>query len=356
MLEVEEVNTHLNQSKIADECVWKDIVEYKFKKGGLSRPKGLLYPWPVLVQQLEDAGKALSECIRTIVEDADSGTYAKDKAMATTLHAIKIISECPMDLNLLKSSGMGKKVKKFLNKSTRLDFLDEPYVYSSGKDIRKTPRTTLEATLQSWKDMAADSGVKMKPNERSPGGKNGPAASILTAAKKCDSWRSLYQTLKVQDEDRRSRQGEKMRERRRRLDTVRPKIVKVRPASSRQDKIVGQASFGSGYHPSQKSSPSGNAKIRQLRMEARVTSTRRQPPSPASVAAARKQASGFGAAVAFAAVGKKVVGRRKTAPVTKSVTLAGGKRIAVPDAKSVGSTNVQKRLKMLKRGQSSFRR
>ena len=143
-----------------------------------------------------------------------------------------------------------------------------------------------------------------------------------------------------------------MRERRRRLDTVRPKIVKVRPASSRQDKILGRSSFGSGFSPTQKTAPSGNAKIRQLRMEAKVTSTRRQPPP---VAAARKQTSGFGAAVAFASVGKKVVGRRKTAPVTKSVTLAGGKRMAAPDAKSVGSANLQKRLKMLKRGQSSFR-
>jgi hypothetical protein len=355
MIEVEEVNPHLNQSKIADLYVWKDIVEYKFKKGGLSRPKGLLYPWPVLVQQLEDAGKALTDCLRLITEYAES-----QKAMASALHAIKIISESPMDLNLLKSSEMGKKVKKFLNKSTRLDFLDEPYVYSSGKDIRKTPRTTLEATLQSWKEMAADSGVKMKVNESRSGGINGhtiasPAASMLTATKKCDSWRSLYHTLRVQDEDRRSRQGEKMRERRRRLDTVRPKIVKVRPASSRQDKIIGRSSLGSGYNPSQKTAPSGSAKIRQLRMEAKVTSARRAPTS-LSVAATRKETSGFGAAVAFAAVGKKVVGRRKTAPVTKSVTLAGGKRLAVPDANHVSNANMQKRLKMLKRGQSSFRR
>ena len=352
MLELEEVNPHLNQSKIADEYIWKDIVEYKFKKGGLSRPQGLLYPWPVLVKQLEDAGKVLSDCIRIVADSAESGVDDREKAMSATLIAIKNVSESPMDLNLLKISGIGKKVKKFLSKATRLDFLDEPYIYSSGKDIRKTPRTTLESTLQSWKDMAAESGVKMKNGEKNGRTKPAPTASILTAARKCDSWRSLYQTLKVHDEDRRSRQGEKMRERRRRLDTVRPKIVKVRPASSRQDKILGRSSFGSGFSPTQKTAPSGNSKIRQLRMEAKVTSTRRQPPP---VAAARKQTSGFGAAVAFASVGKKVVGRRKTAPVTKSVTLAGGKRMAAPDAKSVGSANLQKRLKMLKRGQSSFR-
>ena len=357
MIEVEELNPHLNESKIADEYIWKDIVEYKFKKGGLSRPKGLLYPWPVLVQRLEHAGKALSNCLRLIDKDADT-EIDREKTEASAIHAIKCVSESPMDLTLLKSSGIGKKVKKLLNKSTLLDFLDEPYIYSSGKDIRKTPRTTLQATLQSWKDMAADSGVKMKDDHRT-GGKNSrpnaaPAASILTAAKKCDSWRTLYQTLKVHDEDRRSRQGEKMRERRRRLDTVRPKIVKVRPASTRQDRILGKSSIGSGYNPREQASPSGSSKIRQLRMEARTISTRRQASAPAT--AARKPAGGFGAAVAFASVGKKVVGRRKTAPITKSVILAGGKRIAVPDSKSVGSANLRKRLKMLKHGQSSFRR
>jgi len=342
-------------------CVWKDIVEYKFKKGGLSRPKGLLYPWPVLMQQLDDAGRAFNDCLALFREDSQSIADGRAKIESCTIHAIKNMTELPMDLNLLKSCGIGKRVKKFLSKSTRIDFLDEPYVYSSGKDIRKTPRTTLEVTLQSWKDMAADSGVKMKSGERRSGGKDSrstgpPMASMLSAAKKCDSWRSLYQTLKVHDEDRRSRQGEKMRERRRKLDTVRPKIVKVRHASSRQDQIVSRSSFGSGFNPSQRPVPSGGSeKIRQLRMEAKVTSTRRAAPSNASVAAARKQASGFGAAVAFASVGKKVLGKRKTAPVTKSAALAGGKRMSVPDSKRVGSANLQKRLKMLKRGQSTFR-
>jgi len=353
MVEVEEANPHLSESKVADEFIWKDIVEYKYKKGGLSRPKGLLYPWPVLVRQIDDAGKTLSDCLRLTEENADSD--GREKLEASTLYAIKCISESPMDLNLLKTSGIGKKVKKFLNKSTLLDFLDEPYIYSSGKDIRKTPRTTLQATLQSWKDMAADSGVKMKDDHRSASSPKKPAASILTAAKKCDSWRSLYHTLKVHDEDRRSRQGEKMRERRRRLDTVRPKIVKVRPASTRQDRILGKASIGSGYNPTEKASPAGSTKIRQLRMEARTISSRRQAIASAA-SPSRKPTGGFGAAVAFASVGKQVVGRRKRAPITKSVTLAGGKRIAVPDAKSAGNANLQKRLKMLKRGQSSFRR
>ena len=172
----------------------------------------------------------------------------------------------------------------------------------------------------------------------------------LSAAKKCSSWRALYQTLKAQDEQRRNRQGEKMRERRQKLDKVRPKIVKVRHASAKQDKILNHSSFGSGYNPHAKPPP-GNSKIQQLKMEAQVTSARRRPPPDIS-----KQRSSFGAAVAFASTGKSATGKRKAPPATKSITLSGGKRIKVPDIKKTASVNVQKRLGMLKKGQSSFRR
>ena len=89
-------------------------------------------------------------------------------------------------------------------------------------------------------------------------------------------------------------------------------------------------------------------------MEAKVTSTRRQPPQPSP--AATKARSGFGAAVAFAAVSKTVTRTRKTGlPAVKTIALAGGKRINIPDAKGA-SGNVRKRLKMLKKGNLSFRR
>jgi len=345
---LEENNLHLQQSKCADLYVWKDCVNYKFKIGGLSRPGGLEKPWPVLVSSLEDAILALKNCLS---KESD------EKVIISALDAIKTISESPMDLDLLKSSGIGKKVKRFLGKS-KLDFLDEPFHSNfSGKGTHETPRKKLEAALQSWKDIAAESGVKMKPGESSIGAKKNftnvtpKSTSYLSVAKKCYSWRALYQTLKVHDEDRRSRQGEKMRERRRRLDTVRPKVVKVRHASYKQDKILNRQSFGQSRTIS--TVPSGSVKIRQLRMEAMVTSTRRSAPS--SVAAVYKPTSSFGAAVSVAAVGKKVTRVRKTAlPKTKTMSLAGGKRIAIPDTKTA-SGNVQKRLRMLKKGQSNFR-
>ncbi|KAG7369589.1 TFIIS helical bundle-like domain containing protein [Nitzschia inconspicua] len=356
---VEETNPHLQQSKVVDHLVWKDIVEYRFKKGGLSRPKHLHAPWPVLVDQLDQAGKVLNACL-----------LQQQGNQPATVQAIKYLEESPMDLNLLKDTRIGKTVKKFLSKTVgKFDFLDEPYVFSRGKDIRKTPRSTLQATLNRWMDMAAKNGVAMKfENQTSRTGESSSSKQQqqqqqqrkdtfvdLSAAKKCSSWRALYQTLKAQDEQRRSQQGEKMRERRQKLDLVRPKIVKVRHASAKHEKILNKASFGSG------SDPPSNTRMQQLKMEARVTSIRRQPPvnsspSASSYSSSNPRSTAFGAAVAYASTGKTVNGKRKMAPATKSIALAGGKRIKIPDIKKTASMDVKKRLEMLKKGQSSVRR
>ncbi|KAL3907185.1 MAG: hypothetical protein SGARI_003659, partial [Bacillariaceae sp.] len=336
---IEEINPHLANSKVADGLVWKDIVEYRFRQGGLSRPKGLLAPWPVLIERLQESGKALNACL-----------LQQQGNQQAALQAVKYIEESPMDLTLLKDSGIGKTVKKFLAKAKgRLDFLDEPYVFSTGKDIRKTPRSTLHATLATWMEMAARSGVKIKSDGASSpkrsavkGNDNDKAEDRvdLSTAKKCHSWRELYQTLKIHDETRKTKQGEKMRERRQRLDSVRPRVVKVRHASSKQEGMLNRGVAGRGFAASA-ASPPGNSKMAQLKKEARVTSSRRQPPT---AVAASKQRSGFGAAVAFANVGKTVAGKRKGAPSTKTVALQGGKRIKVPEIKKTASINTQKRL------------
>jgi hypothetical protein len=147
-----------------------------------------------------------------------------------------------------------------------------------------------------------------------------------------------------------------MRERRQKLDSVRPKIVKVRPASSRQDSIINrqQNSLAAG------GSSSGNSKIQQLRMEANVTSSRRNRPAKpmkplgGSGSTVKPSGGGFGAAVAFA-VGAKDSNTKRKAAATTTIQLAGNKRMKVPNSKKVG-VNVRKRLGLLKRGGPTSRR
>lgn len=281
----------------------------------------------------------------------------------------------PMDVSLLKSSGIGKAVKKFMkacSSDQRLQVFDEPI---SSSNIRETPRSKLEAVLQSWMAMAANSGVKMK-------GSLGQAAPIdpscsrhLAKARKCSTWRELFDTLNEYDEKRRSNQGARMRERRQRLgmsthsfhaynsrpfilalqsspiltscalDSVRPKIVKVRHASSKQNDILHRQGSSVASSPAKQ-------KIQQLRMEASVTSLRRgmTSSSPAQLSLP-KAASDFGAAVAFATAQRGGI-KRKQAPANRTTTveLAGKKRMKIPDSKRA-AVNMKR---LAKKGGFSF--
>lgn len=353
LVQVEDTNPHLGQSRTADQLVWKDIVEFRFKKGGLSRPKTLLYPWPVLVQSLKDSGKALAECFQHTV--GGNSTTVDDMTKSSVLRAMECIEESPMDLCLLKESGIGKVLRKFLAKSKTvpaLGFLDEPY-HSAGTK-KSPPRTTLESAMQSWITMAETNGVKMNPGSEVRKSSNLSTEDDLSDVKSCHMWRELYRKLKAHDEDRRSRHGEKMRERKQRLDSVRPKIVKVRRATNKHNAILDRA-VGANNSAAKHAAPQGNAKIQKIKMEARVTSSRRHPPLSAISPEAAKPRTSFGASVAFAAAGKTITSHRKAAPITKSVAIAGGKRMLVPGSASQSNENLKKRLKMLKNGQSSFR-
>jgi hypothetical protein len=319
-------------------------VQQKFRLGGVSRPKGFTYPYPVLEARVKQAGNVLLDLIKFDAID--------EEGKRSALKAINIICELPMDISLLKSSGIGKAVKKFLKSCDaheRLQCFDEPI---TNQNIRETPRTKLDTVLQSWMSMAAKSGVKMKDDPSADPSAADDCDQHLAAAKNCKSWRELYIALKEYDEKRRSNQGARMRERRQRLDSVRPKIVKVRHASSRQNSILNRQHGQIGDGTS--TSSLGKLKIDQLRKEARVVSTRRAPPVQLSrkPVLGTKPAGGFGAAVAFAH-GHNSNNNRKTS--TTMVELAGGKRMKMPDAKKK-SSNIKKRLGMLKKGAPSARR
>jgi hypothetical protein len=323
MSEVERANPHLSLSEITDKLVWKDIVEWKFRVGGLSRPRGLLYPWPVLESLAESCGQTLLSIAKM--------TFIDDESRTMVIRTVKEICDMPMDVTLLKSSGIGKAVKKFVKaccSNESLKIFDDPI---SSSNIRETPRTKLEAVLNSWMAMAASSGVQMKDSDDAHLNLAADTSCLhdLAKARKCNFWRDLYVTLDKYDEERRSNQGARMRERRQVLDSVRPKIVKVRHASSRQNAILDR------QHNSSGAAAGAKTKIQQIKMEACVTSMRRRPPTqPMQMPVApfaNPSGSGFGAAVAFAK-GQKG-GKRKQGISTTTVQLSGNKRMKIPDSK-----------------------
>jgi hypothetical protein len=315
--QVEEAIPHLAESAVVDEIVWKDCVSHRFKEGGLSRPQGLMYPWPVLVEGLQESGNNLLALVKK--EEHTEG----DKELA--LQEIRALAEAPMNISLLKATGIGKTVKKFLKASAARESCLGLHqtIDISGQTSQETPESKLQSTLNKWMEMAASSGVKMKSEVDSPGAKRTKCDRDLSSAEKCQSWRQLFDILKNSDEKRVENQGARMRKRRQKLDSDRPKIVKVRPTKPQHAAILSRPGSGGGSAPS----ASGTSKLNKIKMEAMVTATRQRPPVQAKVPSGG--GGGFGAAVAFASASKKSAKRK--AP-SKIISLANGKRMKVPDS------------------------
>lgn len=304
LFEIEETLPHLATSKVVDTLVWKDTVNHKFRAGGLTRPKGLMFPYPVLEARIKAAGD--------ILVDIRKKDDINEEEKRLGLRAIKTICDSPMDIGLLESSGIGKAVQKFVkacSKNKNLDF-----------DIETVE--SLSAVLEDWKEVARISGVLMKGKIAG----NALDSSLkhvlsedLEKARQCKSWRDLFLMLRQYDKMRREDQGARMRERRQKLNSERPKIVKVRhKVSSRHESIVRNKATRMEKSPAIPIHK--HSKMQQLRAEATVTSSRRGQAVP-------KGRGGFGAAVAFATGSQK---KRKTTTV---VDLPGGKRMKVPNGK-----------------------
>ena len=360
--EVEVHNPHLAESALADVLLWKDNVEYQFTRDGLTRPRALLLPWPLLVKQIAGVADVLSAYRKKEDEAEKNGELLEvtSKDATTIIEATLALKESPMNVALLKDSGIGKVLKKLIKVSSnrrqksifrRLKMPVSSAAARAGDVKELSVLKQLEQLLQAWMDLAASVGVEINS---SPTKKNGMAVEKfrednddLLRVEKCKSWRQLFASLKERAEERKLNLALKMRANRRKENSMRPQIIKVRPANPRREKILEKSSASTptwGRGGSTVGSH-GGAKIFQLRKEAAVQSTRSK-----SGVAAFKKPSGFGSAVAFAAKPKMTPQqrtklqnmksqqkmqqqqinsnrKRKAAPV---VALGSGKQMAVP--------------------------
>jgi hypothetical protein len=333
LAEVEQANPQIAESTVVDQLVWKDCVEYKFKLGGMTRPKTLTYPWPILVEKIRRTGDALAIMMEKDVSDRDEASVGR---------AMDKLTQFPMNIALLKATGIGKSIKKII-KSQRGES-ESPVV------------ERLNQLLTSWMDLAASNGIKIK-------GQNGQAASSqvfkddeedLRILENCPMWRHLFAALTQREEKRRNDQGKRMREKRKDRASGRPKVVKVRPASAKHDRILGRP-MERAASMSSKTSPA-NGKMLQLRKEASVVASRQgKLPAPATMttgrygAAAAKSSGGFGAAVAFSSGSKKNsnVQRKKDG---RSFEVGGGKRMKIPATAGQGaSRNLVAKMKKMRK-------
>ncbi len=103
--EVEQANPQIAESAVVDQLVWKDCVEYKFKLGGMTRPKTLTYPWPILMEKIRRTGDALASMMEKDASERDEASVGR---------AMDKLTQFPMNIALLKATGIGKSIKKII--------------------------------------------------------------------------------------------------------------------------------------------------------------------------------------------------------------------------------------------------
>jgi len=328
---VEEVNPHLAESEVVDKLVWKDCVEYKFTAGGVERPNSLKYPWPVLVENVANAGSTLLGLLNS--EDITE----RDKELLS--QSILVLKSTNMSVHLLQSSGVGKLVKKFIKGCSKcqdiaisLGMFAERSIVASSRTVNsismQSPLLDLEQLLEKWKNIAAHSGTKIAGIQVSnPALESDNDDTKIVEA--CQTWRSLYNALELRKTTRLASQGARMRERKRKLDTDRASIRKVQHSKPKpqHERILNRPLEKRKSSTKNDSSHiARNNKMLQLKKEAATIVSRQ---GPLSRAVTIKPKGCFGNAVAFTnGVLPKVSGTIK--PKTIVVPLADGKQMKVP--------------------------
>ncbi|GKY91202.1 hypothetical protein MPSEU_000092900 [Mayamaea pseudoterrestris] len=317
--ELEASCPHLAQSNVVDQLVWKDCVEFRFKKAGTGRPRALYLPWPLLVEQIQSVGRELALM------------HAHESALEEPIAAacIHTLETCPMNVSLLQATAIGKTIKIVLKR----------FHHAPTCGYHK-----LAKLLNAWKELAARNGVSHASAATSPTTSSAAAADNsydeeaddLKLVETCKTWRQLYAALKQKEMERFDNIAKELRQRRKTLASDRPRIVKVRPTMAKREQLLER---GNGPVALQ------NTKMQQLRKESSqvaaktrvaTTSAGKRQMTPVARPAAPRTGGSFGAAVAFASSGKKHASSNKhvissrTSKNTHIHHLAGGKLMKVP--------------------------
>jgi hypothetical protein len=356
--EVEEMNPHLADLSVADRLVWRDCVEFQFSRSGLTRPRAMLLPWPLLVKQVINQAEILVDWQKK--EDSSESAFAplelSELEAKTIIDATQRLRDSPMNVSLLKESGIGKVLKKLVKASSnrthttifkRLKMpasaatsLAASKAGADGRKMELSVLKTLEMLLQAWMDLAASRGIAINS---SGGGSAESGTAIMLYQEDSDdlkcleesgkSWKQLHVLLKGRAEQRRRNLGQKMRANRKKENSMRPQIVKVRPANPRREAILHRAASSPTWAKGGGTVEShGGANILKLRKEAADQAARQK----SGATSFKAKGSGFGAAVAFAsttklsAKQKMIQQQSRKRKIAAVVALGSGKQMAVP--------------------------
>ena len=235
--QIEECNEHLADSTVADTLVWKDCVEFRFKRNvGLLRPPILFEPWPLLVHRIQQQCQILSAT--TMMEHGNMEDHIAHPTTEEINKAIHVLQSTTWNVALIRDTGIGKIVKRLLkkisNNNTAINTLTEKHtiilqqLLSGWMHLASTNNTT---GIFQWKEITVSTSSSASSASSSTSGKklsltpttataahdhsnddDAIQSSDLQLLEKCLSWRQLYQVLEHRKGIIQATQGKRMRE------------------------------------------------------------------------------------------------------------------------------------------------
>jgi hypothetical protein len=231
---IEVCNEHLAECVVADTLVWKDCVEYRFKRNvGLHiRPPILFLPWPILLQELHHH----AQTIASVLDDNTDHNCNSQPSMEDVNIAIHVLHSTTWNISLLRDTGVGKVVKKVVkkintNSNNNHTLLNETMkcmlqqLLSDWMELVSSNDMNRTVTLPNRKynnDMNADDDCnnnKKTINANSTVSKNKNHDSHIVDAnddlqllESCLSWRQLFHLLEQRKMIIQTTQGKRMRE------------------------------------------------------------------------------------------------------------------------------------------------
>jgi len=266
-------NVHISKSKVADDLLWKEIVDYNFN-GVINRPTSLQIPRGSLIERLEGWSVQLLEIVSPPKEEeTDESRSLQVISSNRRTHQLPIILQSlknvPMDVTLLTDTNIGKsaskaakvmkkllkKVKNMSDSEKEINLLGYPFFWrpmseQNGNKIEVHTISQLEflqQIIEDWKNMASDNGVELSnpPNKKQKIDNNQKGtAAIATCGRdkkmtmkqhqidmkllnESPDWRTLYQSLCKREEMLKKSHGDRVRAIRDNLKKDRPKVGKV---------------------------------------------------------------------------------------------------------------------------------
>ena len=353
--EIEGKNPHLNHSQVSDELIWKDCTDFRFKRGGSSRPLVMDMPWNVQVRRMKKIATNLPLLLSEPQEDDDdeqAGGEAGGRHLSIQTNKLQnytsALISSPMSVPLLSESGIGKAVKKFIKECKKHETRLPPYfplintVANNAlypKYAGKSFFIQLEMLLEKWMALVAAKGADACSGRHRNTSKE-QHLKDLEIVQHTFQWRDLFDALHEREQITIKSRGANMRKIRDNLVSNRHTIksTNIKKVGNRKlgDRLLnGDAHLAQSSRTSSSASSAKISKLNMIKQETFSQKARMKGGNAGSMGSAGSNLSGFSASVASSSGQKRSSGgvNLTSKKNQRTFALGNGKQMKIPNLK-----------------------